>query len=128
MDKKETQSFMPEAFLKQYDQLLDLVFGPGRGFGSPGNMSEAGKGKGDALGNNYVTSDGGLKSEKALHYRRCVDRRLRYIGRDIKAWLEEGETGRKAAKKCYVCGKFVEIRWEFCAWCGYDLDMPRPNP
>lgn len=118
----DIRPYFPETFVERYEELLDLIFGASRGFGQPGKMDLAGKGKGSAIGDNYITSDGGIKSEKAIHYRRFVDRRLRELSRDIRAWLDGVERNKKLTKNCTVCGKFVSPTWLFCSWCGLDLD------
>lgn len=118
----EVRAYLPEVFVDRYEELLDLIFGSGRGYGSPGKMDLAGKGKGSQISENYFVTDGGLKSEKAMMYRKLIDHKLRTLSREMRDWMEGKDRKKKGTKNCSVCGKFVSRSWIFCAWCGLDLE------
>lgn len=111
----ETKRLLPMPLVEAYHDLCAAVFGDGLGQSSQlANLSDAPK---QPLSKSYVTSDGGLKDQRAIEYRKLVDRRLRSMARDIKAWTN-GSRAVVKPTRCGGCGLFVEPVWTFCAYCG----------
>lgn len=113
--QREVRSFLPKPFIEAYDRLLCDIFGEGKGYSSQlANLSDAPK---QQLSDSYVTSNGGIRSERALNARKQLDRRLRTIAREIRS-----ESFSAPQHKCAQCCKFIETGWKHCAWCGHNLE------
>jgi hypothetical protein len=123
--EREIKRFMPRGFIEAYDTLTDLIFGEGKGTSSPLGALQDNEGAGkQPLSKSWVTSNGGLRSEKAMDYRKNIDRKLRKLGREVDSWIEADADGREQIEtigslRCRPCGRFVDSDWFHCAWCGH---------
>lgn len=84
------------------------------------NVSDAPK---QQISDTFVVSNGGLKDEMAIAYRKVVNRQLRLMAREVTSFLEGTRESRAAmvtggSTRCYQCNKFIERNWIHCAWCG----------
>ena len=117
--QREIKGFLPHPFIESYYGLVAAVFGDGLGQTSQlANLSDAPK---QQLRDSYVTSDGGLKDQRAVEYRKLVDRRLRAMARDIRDWTN-GSRAMVKPRKCTGCGLFIDEGWRYCAYCGDACD------
>lgn len=124
----EVLYFLPEGFLKQYQDLFT------RALKSDGGESQRAKSQAEAgaLGKATGGSTGGaprrykrafvVLDEKALDLKATIDKRLRMIGRDIRSGMA-GEEMERADRRCPSCGTFVQNRWKFCPLEGSSLSI-----
>ena len=109
---------LPRRFTEAYLVLHELGL---RSLGSAlGDVSDAPK---QQISDTFVVSNGGLKDEMAIQYRKIVNRQLRLMAREITGWLEGTREARASmvvggSTRCYQCNKFIERNWNNCAWCG----------
>lgn len=114
----EAMRILPRRFTEAYIVLHELGL---RSLGSAlGDVSDAPK---QQISDTFVVSNGGLKDEMALAYRKNINRQLRLMSREITTWLEATRDTRRAmadagSLRCYQCNKFIEGSWAHCAWCG----------
>jgi hypothetical protein len=101
--EQDIYGYMPERFVMMYYQLVK------QGLAS---IKDSLDGAGDRHGKGGPKSGGHVRSERAVDAKRRVDRVLRQLAR-------EAESGMKAdAPRCVSCGKFVQVDWKYCSWCG----------
>lgn len=113
--QREAKTHLPKTFVEAYDALVCEIFGEGKGYSSQlANLSDAPK---QMLSDSYITSNGGLRSERALNARKQLDRRLRTLAREIRSGSFSAPVLR-----CTACAKFIEQGWKHCAWCGHNLE------
>lgn len=124
---EEAMRLLPRKFVEAYMLLHEVGL---RSLGSSlGNVSDAPK---QQIRDTFVVSNGGLKDETAIAYRKSVNRQLRLIGRDMVSWLEGTRDQRRALTavcsiRCYQCNKFIEGTWNNCAWCGRAIEKVEEN-
>jgi hypothetical protein len=135
-------AFLPSGFLFAYEQLVEQGYSSRQFGGNPASpLSQASQIKGKSprktsgrLNSGHVdkTLMAGkgkrpsppeiqMQSEKAVNYRKNIDRRLRRLAREIKAFLagEAGENSGAVSRKCAgKCGKLGEADWMYCPRCG----------
>jgi hypothetical protein len=58
-----------------------------------------------------------MGNEAALLFKRRVDRKLRALARDIRAWLDH-DTVRAGIRRCTKCRRYAEDTWTHCPWDG----------
>lgn len=130
--------FLPKDFVWVYEQLLDRAFGEralgsGIGMGTDPEVQKATGKKENQMGRlksedpvRSLTAGSGkkgfgktvIRSEQAISQRRKLDKKLRRLTREAKAWLDGAdsvEAGRVCAGKCKRIG---EADWNYCANCG----------
>lgn len=132
--------FLPKKFVHLYEQLCDRSYGERRldASGSMrtqddgGGRSQAHKSKGRTssgqVDKTLVASTQGktknhaeisMKDERAVDFRRLIDRRLRRLARDIEEFLSGGEVLRAGKRRCGGrCRKIGEPDWLYCPRCG----------
>lgn len=132
--------FLPAGFLNAYEQVLMAAYGArnlgsgrppddttlvgvGRGSGGLGSVkSETPDVRNGATPSRKIGSSVPIRSERALHYRAKIDRKIRQVGRDIAdflASLDNPQAVRTSQRRCTGrCGKFGDGDWNYCARCG----------
>jgi len=55
-----------------------------------------------------------IRSEAAFNEKSRIDRKLRKLTREIKAWLRDSHEARDDVRRCTVCRKFGEPEWLYC--------------
>jgi len=122
----EVLYFLPEGFLKQYQELFTKALKSDGGEDAR-NRSQAEAGTvGKATGNHFGGSPRRYKKafvvldERALDIKTQIDKRLRMIGREIRAGLA-GELVEAETMRCGQCGTFVQGRWKYCPIDGSSL-------
>ena len=78
----------------------------------------------------YAKSGKGVKKYKkhwliadgrAFEFKKRIDKKLVSMGREIKARrevIEEGRVSEVVSVQCGECGRFLEVKWKHCPWCG----------
>lgn len=133
-------AFLPKKFVFFYELLADLAYGERR-LDASGAMAapEGGRQKVKKTSGRTSTSQGDktlaagtggksknhaeiqFKNERAVDFRRLVDRKLRRIAREIEEFLTEGDGSslKSGKRRCSGrCGKIGEPDWQYCARCG----------
>lgn len=131
-------AFLPKKFVLFYELLADLAYGERR-LDASGAMAppEGGRQKVKKTSGRTSTSQGDktlaagtggksknhaeiqFKNERAVDFRRLVDRKLRRIAREIEEFLTAGDGLRSGKRRCSGrCGKIGEPDWQYCARCG----------
>lgn len=62
-----------------------------------------------------------VANDAALAFKASVDRRLRKIARDMRAWLG-GDDARAGVRVCTRCRRFGEDTWTFCPYDGQPME------
>lgn len=135
-------AFLPKKFVAMYEQLCDAAYGERR-LDASGAMAppEGGRQKvkktsgrvsssqtdrtlaAGAGGKSRNTSEIQFKDERAVDFRRLIDRKLRRIAREIEEFFVGGEGLRAGKRKCAgKCRKIGEPEWMFCARCGGPME------
>lgn len=132
--------FLPKKFVFFYELLADLAYGERR-LDASGAMAPSEGGRQKVKKSNGRTSTNGVdktlaasgrgksknhgeiqfKDERAVDFRRLVDRKLRRIAREIEEFLAggDGSSLRSGKRRCSGrCGKIGDPEWMFCARCG----------
>lgn len=124
----EVLYFLPEGFLNHYISLFTTALKSDGGEDAR-NRSQAEAGAvGKATGNHFGGSPRRYKKafvvldERALDLKTAIDKRLRMIGRDIRAGLA-GELQEAENMRCGSCGTFVQGRWKYCPMDGSSLTI-----
>lgn len=126
--------FLPRDFLWTYMALIDRGLGE-RNLGSGGGAGDTNviHGTGKKLVSGVSSSDTlsisaarrgkgssqqiGLKDDRAVGYRKNVDRKLRKILREVRVFLNASEQPK--ARQCVGrCKKFGDAEWLYCPSCG----------
>lgn len=120
----EVLYFLPSGFLTQYQDLFTRAL-KSDGGESQRNLSQQqagdlGKAPGGSAGGRRYKKTFVVLDERALALKTAMDKRLRMIGRDIRAGLA-GEEAEKVESRCPSCGSFVQARWRFCPLEGTSL-------
>jgi hypothetical protein len=55
-----------------------------------------------------------IRSERAFNEKARIDRKLRKIAREIRAWLRDSAESRDDVRRCTTCRKFGEPEWLYC--------------
>jgi hypothetical protein len=132
-------AFLPKKFVWFYEQLVDLGYGEKRVDGGSGRRrDDVGRSSGlkatGRLSSGHVDktltaatagktknhAEIQFKNEKAVDFRRLVDRRLRRLAREIEEFLVEGSGKLRSGKrKCGGrCKKIGDPDWVYCPRCG----------
>lgn len=126
----EILSQLPREFVAAYTELWDRAFGTGAGpaptdglgkaprtYGKTRTTSSGVDTVGSAPGRSKADGRDPLVSERALHDKARVDRKLRALTRDLRARLDGvAESGmRQCAGRCK---RYGEPRWIYCPHCG----------
>lgn len=137
-------AFLPKKFVFHYELLADLAYGERR-LDASGAMAppEGGRQKVKKTSGRTSSSQtdktlaagaGGksknhaeiqFKNERAVDFRRLVDRKLRRIAREIEEFLAGGDGSdlKSGKRKCAGrCRKIGEPEWMFCARCGGPME------
>lgn len=136
-------AFLPKKFVHSYEQLTDAAYGERR-LDASGAMAapEGGRQKvkkssgrvsssqtdrtlaAGAGGKSKNHSEIQFKSERAVDFRRLIDRKLRRIAREIEEFFAGGVENLKAgSRKCSgKCKKIGDPDWLFCARCGGPME------
>lgn len=132
--------FLPKKFVVCYEGLLDKAYGERRldasgsmggdkGEGRVKARKTSGRTSSSSVDKTLAASGGGkdrnraeiaFKNERAVDFRRLVDRRLRRIARDIEEFFagDDGEL-RSGKRRCNGrCRKIGDSDWIYCARCG----------
>jgi hypothetical protein len=59
-----------------------------------------------------------VRDEKALELKDRIDRRLRAIARDIRAYEVEGMMAKQQTAQCISCRRMGDPNWKFCPYDG----------
>jgi hypothetical protein len=132
--------FLPQGFIFAYEQLVDEGYSSKQFGGNPASpVSGDSRIKGKALrrtsgrlrssevdktlmaekAKRSTPPEIQMRSEKAVDFRKNIDRRLRRLGREIKAFLAGENPLTGSSRKCAgKCGKLGDVEWSFCARCG----------
>ena len=124
-------ALLPEDFVFRYELLCMRVFGRAvlsRG-GSGDRVVVHGarrvtrvstgqtETRGGARRNGVVHTDGVEVNDAALRMKRRIDRKLRLLARDMKAWMGD-DNARAGVRRCSRCNRYAEDTWTFCPWDG----------
>lgn len=124
----EVLYFLPEGFLKQYQELFTKALKSDGGEDARSRSQQEAGAVGKATGNHFGGSPRRYKKafvvldERALDIKTQIDKRLRMIGREIRAGLA-GELVEAETMRCGQCGTFVQNRWKFCPMDGSSLTI-----
>jgi hypothetical protein len=132
--------FLPQGFIFAYEQLVDEGYSSKQFGGNPASPVSGDsqiKGKAPRRTSGRLRSSEvdktlmaekakrstppeiQMRSEKAVDFRKNIDRRLRRLGREIKAFLAGENPLTGSSRKCAgKCGKLGDAEWSFCARCG----------
>lgn len=134
----EVLYLLPEEFIGRYIWLWEKGLGPagsgdaaGRQAARDGHLGRAQTktaSRGDKItgasstGKKWKRMGLAVRDEKALELKDRIDRKLRGIGRDIRAFELENMEGKgglgKETAQCSRCARFGELNWKYCPFDG----------
>lgn len=127
----EVLYYLPPRFLDAYSALFSGAVVADGGMGGRGESQaaagELGKAAAVKDGSGPTVQAGGkrfkrsfvVRDERLLDAKSMIDKRLRWLARDIEAIIAGVEVDKKAEQtRCEGCGGFMQASWIHCARCG----------
>lgn len=124
--EREVLDALPEDFVFRYEMLWLRVYGRRQpGVDNPvasarrvtrvsTNQTET---RGPAKPRTGPMIPGVVGNEAALLFKQRLDRKLRTLAREMRAWLDR-DTVKAGVRRCTKCRRYAEDTWVYCPWDG----------